>query len=372
MKILFGIPIKVHREIAEAEVKAFQEMGVEVETSSYGNSGEVKGMVKSFLLILKNAINLKRKLTKHKSDIIYLNTAFDAKTLVRDSISIFILQFLKKKVRIVLKTHGTIESVVLSDSILRNYIFKKADLILVLSKEELNNFFKAGLVTNKVQITANPIDPRNYFPDSTFKKSRGLNEETSILLYVGRFIKEKGILDLIEATNLLKQNHLEFKLICLGDGPLFSEIGQLITKFNLQNEVCLLGHIPEVETNYYYSNCDILILPSYREGFPMAIFQAVAAGKSIITTKINACADYFVEYQNCFWVEKNNPVDLSKKITTLAKDKNLRDIMRINNLSLSKKFTSKRIVADLHAYMENLLKINITHGRGNRAHRFSK
>jgi glycosyltransferase involved in cell wall biosynthesis len=244
---------------------------------------------------------------------------------------------------------------VLSDSILRNYIFKKADLILVLSQDELNSFFKAGFVTNKVKITANPIDSRKYFPDLTFKKSLGLNEETSVLLYAGRFIKEKGILDLIEATILLKQNNLQFKLICLGDGPLFSEINQLITKFNLQNQVCLLGHIPEVETNYYYSNCDILILPSYREGFPMAIFQAVAAGKSIITTKINACADYFIEYENCFWVEKNNPVDLSKKIITLAKDKSIRDIMRINNLSLSKNFSSKKIVADLHIYMESLL-----------------
>ncbi len=355
MKILFGIPVNVHKEIAEAEVKAFKDIGNEVEVSYYGNSNAVEGIVSRFFLILKNAINLKRKLNKHKSDIIYLNTAFDKKTVARDSISIFILKLFNSKIKIVLKTHGTIESVVSSKNILNKYLSRNVDLFLVLSREELNNFKNSSFAMNNIQVTANPVDFTNYHTDSNFKRSLNIEETTITLLFVGRFLKQKGILDLIYACKLAKENSLIFKLICLGDGPLFDEVTSLAKKLNLENEINFLGHIPELETKYFYSNCDITILPSYREGFPMAIFQAVAAGQAVITTKVNACADYFTEYENCLWVEKENPRDLSQKIITLAKNAELRAKIRVNNLLLAKKFTSERIARNLNEKFEELL-----------------
>ena len=121
--------------------------------------------------------------------------------------------------------------------------------------------------------------------DNSFRRQEKINDQTFVLLFVGRLIKEKGIVELIEACKIIKQNKIRFKLFCLGNGPLLGEIKQLIKDLGLENEILLVGQIPEEETKYYYSNCDILILPSYREGFPMAVFQAVAAGKPVITIK---------------------------------------------------------------------------------------
>lgn len=354
MKILFGVPIKIHKELAEAEVSAFKEIGNEVEVSFYGNSDYVKGFASRFILILKNAINLKRKLIHQKSDIVYLNTAFDHKTLVRDSISIFILKMFNKNVKIVLKTHGTIKSVILKKNILKKYVLDKTDLLLVLSKEELNSFQKTCF-GEKVHITANPIDFTDYDSDPNFKNLEGIEKDAITLLFIGRFIEQKGILDLIHACKIAKDKSLCFILICLGNGPLFEQSIKLAEELDLKNEIKFLGHIPEEKTKYYYSNCDITILPSYREGFPMAIFQSVAAGKSVITTKVNACADYFTEYENCLWVEKKNPKDLSEKIITLAKNYQLRETLRINNLALAQKFTSHNIVRNLNNQFKKLI-----------------
>ncbi len=356
MKILFGVPVEVHREISVAEVQAFEKMGVQVETSFYGNSNKVKKYISRLLLILKNAISLKKKLIKQKSDIVYLNSAFDYKTIVRDSISIFILRILNKKIIIVLKAHGTTKEALFSNSILKKYLFKKTDLFLVLSKEELEDLKSAGLPQSKICITANPIDIKTYRPHMDFKKTALINEQMIVLLFVGRFIKEKGIIDLIHACKLSKEKKVQFKLLCLGDGPLFTEINKLITEFDLRNEINLIGHISEEETTYYYSNCDILISPSYREGFPMAIFQAVAAGKSILSTRINACADYLNEYENCLWIEKNNPQDIANKIHILTENLKLREKIRVNNLLLAKRFTSDKIVENLHPYLDQLIK----------------
>lgn len=106
-----------------------------------------------------------------------------------------------------------------------------------------------------------------------------------MLLFVGRFMHEKGIIDLIEACRLLKEVKTSFKLFCLRWALLLQKLTGWINEYGLEN-ISLLGHIPESETRGYYANCDILILPTYQlQGFPMAVFQAVGAGKPVITTK---------------------------------------------------------------------------------------
>jgi glycosyltransferase involved in cell wall biosynthesis len=227
---------------------------------------------------------------------------------------------------------------------------------LVLSQEELHSFKEIAF--DKVAVTANPVNFTQYTPDRSFKIREKVNEHTTVLLFVGRFIKEKGIIELIEACKIIKKNKIDFKLFCLGDGPLLGQINQLIKAFELQKEIILVGHIPEEQTKYYYSNCDILILPSYREGFPMAIFQAVAAGKPVITTKVNACADHLREYENCLWVEKNNPINLAEKIIFLSKEEELKRNMHQNNKALSQNFTAEKIVQNLDLRFKEFLAVS--------------
>ena len=86
----------------------------------------------------------------------------------------------------------------------------------------------------------------------------------------------------------------------------------------------------------------------------MAVFQAVGAGKPVITTKIRAAADYFTEQEHCLWVEKKNPQQLYQQIGMLANDKALQDKMGRNNLVLAEKFTAEKIVAKLMEYFNKI------------------
>jgi glycosyltransferase involved in cell wall biosynthesis len=349
MKILFGIHGTTHTEIAQSEIKEFQQLGVETAVCTYGNWGSASGLIGSVKLVIKNARELKRRAAEQKSDIVYLNTGLDFKTIVRDSITIFILRRFRKDLKIVLKIHGSQSRFIFSKTnLLKKYVFNKASRLLVLSKEERRNFLSMGLPENKVQVTANVIDKNLYKTDAGFKQKIGLTEQTSVLLFVGRFMPEKGILDLIEACKLMKEKNGNFKLVCLGNGPLFNEAERMVNDYGLKDNVELKGHISESEAGYYYSNCDILILPTYHEeGFPMAVFQAVGAGKPVITTKIRGAADYMMEYENCLWVEAKNPLQISKQILNLVNDKPLQEKMKHNNLILADKFTAKKIVGNL-------------------------
>jgi len=365
MKILFGIPVKDHNEIAMAEVLGFQEIGNEVFTSEYGNSGSAQNLISMFLLVLKNAIKLKIKSIRHKTDLVFLNTAFDRKTIVRDSITLFFLKFLNKKVKVVLKTHGTIKAVVFSENFFRNYLFRKADLFLVLSKEELNNFLEAGIDKEKVNVTCNVVNPLKYTPDPEFKEKNKIEKDKLVLLFVGRFIKEKGIIDLIHACKLLKNKGVKFELLCLGNGALFENARTLTKSLDLQDDIKFFGHLPESETNSYYSNCDILILPTYHEeGFPMAVFNAVACGKPVITTKIRAAADHLKSFENCLWVEPEKPEDIFQKIEMLANSQKLRESMVNNNFKLITHFSREMIVNEL-----NLIFLSFFNKKGHKVHK---
>ena len=343
MRILFGIPYKEHLEIALSEVDAFRNLGAEVEVSDYSNSGKVAGVFKSFILVLKNAIKIKRKVIKHKTDIVYLNTSLDRKTLIRDSISIFLIKLFNNRTKVVLKVHGSEETIVRANSILKRYVFGHADIFLLLSKEEKANFLRAGLDERKALITANPIDTTAYKPDPAFKEKLGMPANVIVLLFVGRLMETKGILDLVEACKLLEKHQIDYRLFCLGSGPLESAIKQAISEDGV-SKIKLTGYIPEDDTKYYYSNCDIMILPTYHsEGFPMAVFRAIAAGKAVITTRIRAAADYLEENKNCLWVNKQDPTDLYNKIVELTENETLRLNMGLNNLSLAREFTAERI-----------------------------
>jgi glycosyltransferase involved in cell wall biosynthesis len=356
MKILFGLHGTMHTEIAQEEINAFQKAGAVTEACAYGNWGVANGFINSLKQVFKNADNLKKKAAIQKTDIVYLNTALDIKTLVRDSITIFILKRHNKKIKIVLKFHGSESATVFSKrNLLKNYVFRKADLLLVLSNEERDNFVSVGVPADKVQVTANVIQKDLYVADPVFKAQLKSSEETGVLLFVGRFMHEKGILDLIEACRLLKPSHTDFQLFCLGNGPLVDEANRLITEYGLEKNVKLLGHIPENKTRSYYANCDILVLPTYhQEGFPMAVFQAVGAGKPVITTKIRAAADYLTANENCLWVEKKNPQQLYQQINTLINDKIVQEKMGRNNLILAEKFTAEKIVNKLLEYFSKI------------------
>lgn len=354
MKILFGIHGTTHTEIAQSEINEFQHLGFQTAICTYGNWGSANGLFKSFILVIKNAIAIKKKAAEQQSDIVYLNTGLDFKTLVRDAITIAILRRYSKSMKIVLKIHGAQNRYIFSKTnLFKKYVFKKSSLLLVLSSEERNSFLSIGLDPSKVQVTANVIDKNLYIADPDFKKKFQLNTDITTLLFVGRFIHPKGILDLIEACKTVKKDSANFKLFCLGDGPLLEEVRTVIKTYQLTENIHLTGHIAESEARYYYANCDILILPTYHEeGFPMAVFQAIGAGKPVITTRIRAAADYLTANENCLWVEAKNTEQIAAQILTLVKDKALQLKMGNNNLIVSEKFTAQKIVANVIDYLK--------------------
>jgi len=112
------------------------------------------------------------------------------------------------------------------------------------------------------------------------------------------------------------------KVVFAGDGPEREAISKLISEFGLMSCVLLLGmrqDIPEL-----MNMIDIYCLPSFFEGLPFSLIEAMAAGLPCVATNVEGNREIVCDFHNGMLVESNNPEELANALQKLSIDKTLR------------------------------------------------
>lgn len=198
-----------------------------------------------------------------------------------------------------------------------HFFTKKKSYYIFQNQDDLNLFRK---LSNKIQrfsiIKGSGVDV------DIFQYKKTPSTTPKIVLFVGRLLKEKGVVELLEVAKLL-QNELygKIKFVFLGNIDVHnpSSLSQdLLNKSQIENYIEFKGHIdrvlPYLETSY------IVVLPSYREGLPKALIEACAVGKAIITTNTIGCKEVVVDGKNGFLVPVGDVLQLAQKIKQLIED----------------------------------------------------
>lgn len=177
--------------------------------------------------------------------------------------------------------------------------------------------------------TCNGVDTRNQFNpaliDSTkiniLKEKYNISPDDFVIGYSGRLVRDKGIIDLIQAFELI-ENTEHCKLLLVG---MFEERDALPE--DIKNKI--LSHPQIIYTGFinggmenYYALMDLYVLPSYREGFPTGVLEAQSMGLPIVTTRVTGCCDSIVEGVTGLFAD-NTPQDLQKKIDMIRLDKKI-------------------------------------------------
>lgn len=106
------------------------------------------------------------------------------------------------------------------------------------------------------------------------------------LVSIGRFSEQKGQLVLIDAMAGIVDRHREAHLTLIGDGEMRPQIEAAIARHGLQDHVTLTGWLAEAEVRAELARAQALVMPSFAEGLPMVIMEAMAAGRPVIATYI--------------------------------------------------------------------------------------
>lgn len=146
-------------------------------------------------------------------------------------------------------------------------------------------------------------------------------------LFIARLIKDKGIYELLEASKLVKDIYPDVVIDIVG--PLDSNpsalTGSDIEK--LQSEGIVNYHGATSDVRPYLNDCDVFILPSYREGTPKTILEAMAIGRPIVTTDAPGCRECVVDGYNGFLVPVESSIELYNAMIKLIESPELRSTM---------------------------------------------
>ncbi|MEO9146708.1 MAG: glycosyltransferase family 4 protein [Ginsengibacter sp.] len=360
-RILFGITKQSHTEMGLDEMRGLQKLGYQCDQFEYAGNKESKSTIARFYLVIRNAIKLLIKTYQFKPDYIYFNSRLEDIACKRDFITIFILRsFYYKKVLLLIKSHGSEPEVLQTQKlfykrILFPFLKRNVKGWLFLSTEELNKIKSdKSLNDNNIFLTKNIVSLERFKKEKNFRNDLHIPADYKILLFVGRLIKEKGIHYIIDAFAEIK---MEYKtiLIIVGDGEETENIKAKIALLNLEKEVILTGWIKESEVDYFTSNSDLLIFPTFfSEGFPMALFNSLAAGLPIVTTQTRAAIDYLKEPDNCLWVQPRSSDSIKTAIIKLLNDDCLTKQMQENNIKKSYLFTQEVVAKELSSILTSI------------------
>ena len=172
--------------------------------------------------------------------------------------------------------------------------------------------------------------------------------DSPIVLFVGRLLIFKGVMDLVEAAQRVAAAHpeLPFQIVMAGDGPEAPAITALAEKLGIGGKVLLEGHLTPQALGALYRQATLFALPSHLEGFPTVIAEAMDAGLPIVTTAIRGAVDYLEEGVNALLVPPGEPARLAEAIARLLTDPDLRGRMGEANRRKVSIFAPDKVAAE--------------------------
>lgn len=238
------------------------------------------------------------------------------------------------------------------------FTLKNANAVIALTKnmkEEIKKSYKG-----KIYVIPNSIDLTgfNNISKSEMRKKLQINEEDKIILFVGRFRPEKGLEYLVKAISIIKEKDKEAKLLLVGEGPEEENLRNLVFEKQLTEFITFAGQIPHENVKDYMVASDIFVLPSLSEGFPNVLLEAMACGLSIVATRVTGIPEIVKDGENGFLVEPKDEKDISKKISDLLNNKELKKEISENNKIKIKEYTWDNTIGILEkvylALLQNL------------------
>lgn len=339
-----------YKVVCVAPVDSYTEklisLGAEYVNIEYNNSN--KNLIKDSLFLFK----LIKVLTVHRPALIL---SYTIKANIYGGLSTRFLNF-----PIVANVSGLgslfVDEGFLSKLVLQLYKFalNKADKIYFQNKEDHELFAKNNIIANQ----ETEVLPGSGVDLDWFSSIKTKNENASIIfLLAARLLKDKGIMEAVEAVRILKLRNKNIELRLLG--KLWKKNPSQIKQHELDHWidnglVRYLGFAEDVRP--HIENADVVLLPSYREGMSRILLESASMGKPIITTDVPGCRETIDDGRSGFLCKARDENDLVEKMIQMIELSNEeRALMgKRGREKMEKEFDEKIVISK---YLETIDKL---------------
>ncbi len=168
---------------------------------------------------------------------------------------------------------------------------------------------------DKLHIVHCGVDPARYRPTGRRPGKR--------LLFVGRLAAVKGVVVLFEALKSVREHHPDLTLTLIGDGPERAALERLVNNHGLSEVVTFLGYRSQDEVAAALGAHDLFVLPSFAEGVPVVLMEAMAAHLPVIATQVGGVSELVEHGRSGLLVAPGDVQALAGALQTLLGDPDL-------------------------------------------------
>lgn len=291
--------------------------------SRHGSIARIWAGLRSYLPFIKG---LRKKLKSEQFDVVHLSSSAGF-GLLRDLIALCICK--SYGVKSVVHFHfGRIPSLAKSRNWEWNLLTKvisRASATIVMDPASLQALKLDGF--DSVVNLPNPLSERVINMIDAVGDKRRMK---GVVLFVGHVIPTKGVFELVEACKSIPD--IKLKIVSICDPELQKQL-QYLAGENHQTWLEFTGNIPQSEVLSEMCHCDVFALPTYTEGFPNVIIEAMAAGCAIVTTPVGAIPEILENYQDKrfgLFVQPRSVTQLHDAIVELLANESLKSELRKN------------------------------------------
>jgi glycosyltransferase involved in cell wall biosynthesis len=187
---------------------------------------------------------------------------------------------------------------------------------------------------------------------SFFKKTIALSDRKKVIGYLGVLAERKGFRELSEAMAILQKSCNDVKFLIGGTG----ELEYLVINPHSNNNYTYLGFVSENRLPEFYNKLKLLVLPSYTEGLPNVLLEAMACGTPVLVTPVGSIPDIIRDFENGFILPNNSPDCIVRSIRRILERSSLDDVAK-NGLELIKKnFSEEAATARYNIIFNHIIK----------------
>ncbi|MEQ1637569.1 MAG: glycosyltransferase family 4 protein [Methylococcales bacterium] len=179
------------------------------------------------------------------------------------------------------------------------WALKNAAAVIAVSQDLAGKVIALGATKTKTHVIYDGVDPSRFKPldKQACREQLGLDVNAKVIVYVGNLLTTKGCLDLIESFAQLKQQIPDALLVYVGKGDACAaKITARANSLRLMEAVKLVGTQPHAVVASWMGAADLVVLPSYNEGVPNVLLEAMACGRPIVATNVGGIPEVVPDF----------------------------------------------------------------------------
>jgi len=251
------------------------------------------------------------------ANIIYIHSAAYT-SFYRKSIFLYIAKIFRRKVILHIHPSEFIDFYTNLSGFLQNYSFYALYIVdeVVVLTYEMREYLLDIFPNKNIHVLRNAINIAH------FSDPQNLDRTKTEIIFLGWYIPEKGVFDLVDAIALIHNANIPVKLNFYGTKQVV-QLNEYIASKHLDSVITVHNWIDEDTKLHALYRSRMLVLPSHSEGLPNVILEAMATHTPIVATSVGGLKEVLRDNENALIARVNDPSDIAAKISLLLQDDQL-------------------------------------------------